>query len=118
MRLYGSLTNRIMETIKPATPVVGMGATILYYSDRRAATIVEVSKNKKTVVVQRDYAQRTDNFGMTDSGQCYAYSPNPYTEKQTFTLRKNGTYVRQGDALRNGAILRIGERDEHHDFSF
>ena len=42
MRIFGNLTNRIAETVRPAVPQVGMGATILFYSDRAACTIIDV----------------------------------------------------------------------------
>lgn len=118
MRLYGSLNNRLMERAKPQEPKIGMGATELLYSDRRAVTIVEVSWNKKTIVVQRDNAERTDNLGMTDCGQAYRYSANPNGARYVYTLRKNGAYVRAGESLKGGTVLLVGERDEYYDFSF
>jgi hypothetical protein len=117
MRVYGNLINRIQETAAPKKPEVGMGATILMWSDRHAATIVEVSKDGKRVVIQEDNAVRTDKNGMSEC-QDYTYSPNPNAAKQVFTLRKNGTYVQEGSSMRSGTIIRIGERDSYHDFSF
>jgi hypothetical protein len=117
MRVFGNLTNRIIETVKPAKPEVGMGATIIYFSDRTAATIVEVSENGKTIKVQADKAIRTDSNGQSDS-QDYRYERNPKGKIETATLRKNGTFVIQGKAMRNGTIVRVGERDEYYDYSF
>jgi hypothetical protein len=58
MRVFGNLMNRIAETAKPPVPEVGMGATILMYSDRHAATVIEIldvrmiSKQPTKIVVQ------------------------------------------------------------------
>lgn len=113
--MIGSLVNHIYSNSVQIVPEVGMGATILMYSDRHAATIIEVNKN--TVVVQRDFAVRSDHNGMSDA-QDYSHSPNPDGIKETFTLRNNGRWVSKGSGMRNGPSLLIGKRDHHHDFSF
>jgi hypothetical protein len=115
MRVYGNLMNRIAETIRPAIPQVGMGATILYHSDRSAYTIIAV--DGKQITIQRDKVTRIDKNGMSES-QDYTYAPSPQGEIKTATLRKNGTYVIRGDALRGGTIVRVGVRDEYYDFGF
>lgn len=116
MRVFGNLMNRVAETVQPKTPEVGMGCTILMFSDRHAATIVQVITPKK-IVIQEDKATRTDTNGMSES-QSYAYSANPTGHKHEVTLRKNGTWVIAGDSMRSGTILQIGERDEYYDYSF
>ena len=63
----GSLINHLMSGSKDSTPIVGTGCSILHWTDRTACTIIEVSENGKTVVVQEDNAVRTDKLGMTDS---------------------------------------------------
>lgn len=73
---YGNLINRVMENTTSNKPTVGMGATILGYSDRHAATVVSVSKDGKSVDIQRDTATRTDKNGMSEC-QDYEYSPTP-----------------------------------------
>jgi len=117
MRVFGNLMNRIEETVAPAVPVVGMGATILMFSDRHAATVIEVSADKKTIVIQQDKAVRTDKNGMSES-QDYRFEPNTNGPTTTYTLRKNGTFVTKGSGMRNGGIVRIGSRSEYRDFSF
>lgn len=112
MRLYGSLTNRLMENVKPPVPEVGMGATIVMYSDRHAATVVEVVGPKK-IIVQEDTSTRTDKNGMSEN-QDYNYSPNPAAPRRTFTLRKDGRWHES----KAGTIIRLGERDSYHDFGF
>lgn len=91
-----------------------MGCTLLYWSDRHAATIIEVI-NERRIVVQRDNAVRTDNNGMSES-QEYTFTPNPEAAREEFTLRKNGRRVRKGESI-NGNALAIGYRKEFYDFS-
>lgn len=115
MRMYGNIMNRIAETIPPSTPTVGMGATILMWSDRYPATIVAVKD--KQITLQEDTATRTDKNGMSESQQ-YEFKPNPDGRIFNATLRKNGTYVLEGGSMRSGTIIRIGRRDRYYDFSF
>jgi hypothetical protein len=115
--MYGNLINRFMEGPSASSPVVGMGATILMYSDRHAATVIAVEKNGREVVVQRDKATRTDSHGMSDS-QSYTYERDPAGETARYSLRRNGRWVRVGDPAKNGQGLALGTRDEHYDYSF
>ena len=87
--LTGSLTNDIMRASGQPTPKVGDGVTILYWSDRYPATIVDVSMTGKTIKVREDHFKRTDKNGMSES-QSYEYSPNPDARERTFRLTKNG----------------------------
>lgn len=112
----GSLINYLYSGMTDDKPVVGMGATILGWTDRYPATIVEVV-NDKTIVIQEDHAERIDKNGMSES-QEYIYSPNTNAVKRTYTLRKNGAWVIQGDSMKNGSRLLIGEREKYYDFSF
>lgn len=111
MRVFGSLTNRMQEESKPATPTVGMGATELMYSDRKAYTVIEVSDSGKTCKAQSDTATRTDKNGMSES-QTYRYEPNPDGEVITLRINKRGQWVH------SGTVFRMGERDAYHDYSY
>ena len=113
----GSLINHIYSGDRDSEPVVGMGATILMWSDRHAATVVEVSADKKRVVIQRDNAKRTDKNGMSES-QTYEFTPDPEARRETYTLRKNGAWVIKGGGLKNGGRIKLGARSEYRDFSF
>lgn len=115
MRVFGSLNNRIMEGKYP-TPKVGDGATILMFTDRAPATVVEVISATK-VVIQYDDFERTDKNGMSES-QEYKYSPNQFGTKMTVTLRKNGRWIVEGEAMRNGTAVAFGIREKYYDFSF
>lgn len=113
----GSLVNLVTTDGKQADPKVGDGATICGWTDRHAATIVEVSKSGKAVAVQYDHAKRTDANGMSES-QTYEYSANPEGRKEVYTLRKNGAWVKQGEPLKDGGRISIGARNSYYDFSF
>jgi hypothetical protein len=107
------------------TPMVGMGATLLFYSDRRAATItkVETIRGKVYLEVQEDTSVRTDKNDMSEC-QDYDYSPNPNGRVQTFRQAANGMWERvyKGDTGRwkktDCGGLRIGSRDTYYDFSY
>jgi hypothetical protein len=114
MRAFGNLMNRVMESSKQEVPQVGMGATVIMYSDRHAATIVAVKGNR--VAIQKDKATRMDNRGMCEQ-QDYIYEPNKQAKLQWFSKRKNSSYVEVGSKL-NGTKLVIGYRDGYHDYSF
>lgn len=111
----GSLLNHVISGCRMAVPVIGMGATMLCWTDRHAATVTVITSPKRIGVVQ-DVATRTDKNGMSES-QSYDYSPGTGAP-QFFTLRKNGAWVLEGESMKNGQRLAIGNRDEYHDFSF
>jgi len=67
----GGFFNQLMSH-NSTIPVVGEGATLLFYSDRHAYEVIEVDEKKKMVVIQRYAPKRTDNLGMSDS-QDYEY---------------------------------------------
>lgn len=117
MRLYGNLMNRIAESSAQPKPEIGMGATIHFYTDRHAATVVDVSKSGRRIVVREDKAIRTDSNGSSES-QSYRYEPNPGGAEHVFTLRKNGRWVESKSAMSSGSGLSLGERDEYYDFGF
>jgi hypothetical protein len=120
----GSMTNHIYSrmVIGQPEPEIGMGVTILSWTDRHAATIVHVGS--KLVVVQEDKATRTDKNGMSEC-QEYTYERNPNGPRYTFRREKNGYWTEvcwnpETNRWRktNGHGLRIGERNEYRDFSF
>ena len=115
MKNTGSLINNILSQTT-AIPEVGMGATLLGWSDRYPATIVEVAPNGKKVGIQEDDFKRTDNNGMSEM-QEYEFTPNTSRTIVYYTLRKNGRWVRKGESM-NGASLQIGQRRAYYDFSF
>jgi len=115
MRVYGNLTNRILEGHGSPAPEVGMGVTELMYSDRYAGTIIAVLSPRR-IRVQRDKVTRTDKNGMGDA-QEYSYEPDPNGGTQILTLRKNHSWVAEGDSM-GGDRWALGYRDEFFDFGF
>jgi len=98
-------------------PEVGMGVTIICFSDREAATVIEVSKDKKTVIIQEDTAERIDKNGMCEH-QEYVFTPNPSARKEVYRLRKNGRWVVKGGSMKNGQCILLGSRDKYYDYNF
>jgi hypothetical protein len=109
---HGSIQNLMgSQVVGCPVPEVGMGVTLIHYTDREAGTIIRVSPSKKTIWFQVDHAKRTDNLGMTDSGQKYEFTPNTSASEQKALLR-NGKWKS------NGQSIIVGSRDKYHDFSF
>lgn len=111
-----SLINHCMSTAKSETPAVGMGATILMWSDRRAGTIIACSDSEFTV--QADNVRRADKNGISEN-QEYEYSPNPngirYVFKKVSKGCAKGQWRENGSEAGQGVL--IGHRDHYHDFS-
>jgi hypothetical protein len=113
------MINQILAASGGTTPQIGMGATVLLWSDRHAVTIIDITRFKtgdragqvKTVTVQYDKVTRTDSNGMGDN-QTYRYEANERGATRIFTVNKRGQFKDKG-----GATLGIGYRDEHYDFS-
>lgn len=112
----GSFINNLMQDANSPAPKVGMGATMLSWTDRDPATIIKVSKSGKKITVQPDKAIRTDSNGMSDS-QSYTFERNPNAYTDEYSLRKNGRWVRVGES-QNGSSLLVGHRSKYYDFSF
>ena len=126
---YGSLFNTVMDRSKSPEVEVGMGATVLMWSDRQAATVVGFTTFKsgkrkgqvKTVTVQRDKATRTDSNGMGDA-QSYEYERDEQGALRTFLASSKGGWKQVGADGKvvegGGAGLLLGVRKEYYDFSF
>ena len=116
----GSLMNHVFSGYNDE-PAVGMGATILMWSDRSPATIIEV--NHSYIVIQEDRAERVDGNGMSES-QSYEYSPDPEGAKRIYRKMKNGRWQEHyinpetKRLVKAGGYLSIGEREKYYDYSF
>lgn len=122
----GSVINHVLSraVIGQPTPEVGMGCTILSWTDRYAATIISINRKGNVIYVQEDKATRTDNNGMSEC-QEYKFEQDVFGRLYTFRQTKNGQWeeVRLNEDTHrfnktNGVSLRIGEREKYHDFSF
>jgi hypothetical protein len=114
----GSLINHLYSgMVGCPAPEVGMGATVLGWTDRKAGTIIFVEGD--FFVVQLDKVNRTDGLGMTES-QSYAYEPD--TKGPSYTFRKVARGKAKGAWRENGSKdghgVLIGRRDHYFDFSF
>ncbi len=98
-------------------PAVGMGATAGYGSDSYPYTVIKISANGKTLVVQADNHKPAPGFDYY-SNQVYTYTPNPEGETKTFTLRDNGRWVLKGESKKGGLRLGLGHRRYYQDPSF
>lgn len=106
---YGTLTNQIFSETTPVLPSIGDGATLIYWSDRHAYTVVAVED--KWIWITRDLAERTDsNFEI--GPQEYSYSTDADGVPVKAILRKDGNYYF------GGHVLKIGFRDEFYDPHF
>lgn len=97
-------------------PEVGMGATIVLYSDTHAATICEII-NSKTVAVKRDKA-KVIHGDVFSADIKYEYERNESAQPTIFTMRKGGVWISKGDSIRHGLKLMLGVRQEYYDPSF
>lgn len=94
---------------------VGMGATMNLWSDRRAMTITKVFSPRRIEVTENEtecidyYAGR---YKVLDTLA-------EYKSKTIFTLRKNGTWVQEGQPKKWGSVtLSVGFRHHYIDPSF
>ena len=125
----GSLMNNLLSRAVIGQPAakVGMGATLLGWTDRYPATITQVYANKVgeivEIAIQEDLAKRVDNNGMSEC-QDYEFEADPNGTCYRFKKDRKGMWreIRMGDKGRmvftGGRGLRIGEREKYSDFSF
>lgn len=105
----GSLINHSMASPAVIEPHVGMGVTMLGWTDRNAGTVVKVTP--KTCHVQADKVTRIDDNGMSEQ-QEYTYEPNPQGAITVFRKTKRGWKSAYG------TYLRLNGRNTYRDFSF
>ena len=111
----GSMINHLMSNSAQPEPKVGDGATVLSWSDRHAATVIEVTPNR--ITVQLDKAFRLDKNGMSEC-QAYEYYPNPDGEIIEFFKNKHGAWRERFKGGKSGYGLLLGHRQAYHDYSF
>lgn len=132
-----------MNTETEVRPEVGMGATFTMWTDRYACTIIEVRRNGREVVLQRDKATLLNGFksgepdalefspggfvGHTSGTQRHNYQRDPKGERIIVTRRevknRDGStrivWKRKGDpARRPGGYAKLGIRVEHYDYNY
>jgi hypothetical protein len=118
-----SLINHIYSKSTPTIPTVGMGATVLQWTDRSAGTVISIEKNIASV--QDDNYVRTDTNGMSDV-QDYDFSPNLDGRVRNYRFNKRtdrwdevSINKKTGRWIKNGSqSIIFGRRDHYYDFSF
>ena len=101
------------------SPEIGMGATNYVGSDCYPYTVVEI-KSPKTIVVKPN-AHRADpdkEGGMGHQNWIIDEEPNQDAPGETLTLRKNGYWIRKGQAMQGGARFVTGERHYYYCWEF
>lgn len=132
----GSLVNHLLSraTKNQPAPAVGMGATVLNWTDRQAATIVVVRKRRplpsgedRWIVGVQEDRETIVSGSAYDGSAVYSYEPDPTAPvlHWRFDGAKGWRRVDQSspDADRwaltgDTTGLRIGERDHYRDPSF
>jgi hypothetical protein len=125
--LVNSMYSRM--TIGAPAPTVGMGATVLLWTDRHAATVTKVAELKSKVWAYEIHVVEdkiTVVSGSTHDGSAvFATTPNPEGYADMYRMdRKTGSWVRgyinqltgKFNKRRGGLIL--GMRDHHIDPHF
>lgn len=126
----GSLTNRIMESGRYPTPVVGMGVTFTHWSDRTPGTIVAVrERNGKLYEIDTVGDDPGRNLAVWPA-QRYEITPTDPATVTADTPRSTWRMDRAGRLRRtrvnengrrvltdNGGIV-LGSRDYYQDPSF
>jgi hypothetical protein len=122
----GSLINHIMANASVKDIVLGeTGATLLSWSDRHAATVIDIfTKGKfEYIVVQEDTVKRVDANGISES-QTYEFTRNADGSTKTFRITDKGfeSVYLDNDTNRwkkssNGGLM-IGRREHFYDYSF
>ena len=123
----GSVMNHLYSRMTKGQPKpeVGMGATLLSWTDRHPATItnVEVTKNFIVLTIQEDDYKLVKGSQMDGSAE-YTFTPNTRGRVLHFRFQ-NGTWreimknAKTGRwNLTRGYGLRIGERGKYYDPCF
>jgi hypothetical protein len=100
------------------SPEIGMGATGGAGSDCYPYTIVEISPNGKTIWVTSDSHKATKDCEYYGN-QSYTYTSNMDGERECYTLRKNGRWIRKGAGLKEyWCGISIGHRRYYRDPHF
>ena len=113
---------------------VGDGATVVLWSDRKAYTVVAVSKTGKTITLQQDKQHlvngptsgETDALTVTPGGfaahvsgvQRWHCERDPEGPMTKATLRKNGEWVLKGTATSERGCRVFRGRAPHYDYNF
>ena len=86
LRTSGSFFNYLMSN-NESVPVVGEGATIMLWTDRKVADVIEISEDGMRVVIEYANAKNLGEYG----DQMWEFTPSGI--KQTLVWRQNAWRV-------------------------
>lgn len=121
--MNGSLVNHMLSGPSVKVPEVGMGATVLMYTDREPVTVIDVQLFKsgprkgqpREIVVQYDHWKVVRGSGH-DGSAIYEYARDPKGRKASYVLsrsgRKAGCWVDKGSAGKGWTLL-LGHRERY-----
>lgn len=108
------MEKKLNEMYKHLMPEVGMGATEILWSDRRAKTVVEVINPNKIVVRENEVVCKDYYAGDYEILDELSKMPS-----EIFTRRKSGRWVEMGQPDKYGSVyLILGYRAHYIDPSF
>lgn len=96
-----SLEDDWRHAVDTIVPCVGLPCTICYYSDKRAATVTQIISEKKIEVTHN--VVKTIDYYAGD----YEVLPDLMPRTDIFTKRRNGKWVMEGQAVRDGVVLML-----------
>lgn len=108
------MNKNLHEMYKRLMPEVGMPATAIYFSDRRAKTVTEVVTPNK-VIVRENEVECLDYY----AGNYKILDELCNMPELTFTRRKSGRWVEMGQPDKYGSVMLVlGYRSHYIDPSF
>ena len=107
-----SLEDDWRHAVDAIVPCVGLPCTICYYSDKRAATVTRIISEKKIEVTHN--VVKTIDYYAGD----YEVIPDLMPRTDIFTKRRNGQWVMEGQAARDGVVLMLHYQIHYIDPSF
>ena len=97
------------NAIRNLVPEVGLGCTVCYYSDKRAATVTKIITPIK-IEVTFNQTKCIDYY----SGQ-YEILPELEGAPKVFTKRRNGFWVAEGQSYKDGVLLMLHYQNHYID---
>lgn len=119
--MSGTPVNQMMSGSTKTVPVVGMGATVTYWSDRCPATVIAVrlfgSGPRKGQ--PREIDIQLDNWTVVSGNEgngsaVYEYSRNTSAPVLTFRVNLRGRWLQKGLSGRGGGLA-LNIRQRHYD---
>lgn len=101
-----------LDAIKSLVPEVGLGCTICYYSDKRAATVTKVISPSR-IEVTFNRVRCIDYYAGN-----YEILPELEGRPKVFTKRRNGYWVAEGQLFKDGVLLMLHYQSHYIDPSF